>query len=195
MLKTFFIGLTALFLFSCAAVPVDIDYDETVVFTKLHHFAWAGDAPPKSNNEKIDSDTLLHDRLHGEIEAWLARHGYAKTAPGRADFLATYRVLLETRSGTVTSGGYYGYPLGWGGGYYGRPYGGMNYAYPSQYSYDYRQATLIIDMLDPKTRKLMWRGAVNYDAQETLSPEQKREKIAWAVRYILQNFPPQKPAR
>jgi hypothetical protein len=195
MLKAILMGFTALFLYSCTTVPVDIDYDETVVFAKLRNFAWAPDTPPKSNNAKIDSDTLLHDRLHSEIETRLASHGYAKTGPSRADFLVTYRVILENRTATTASGGYYGYPMGWGWGYYGSPYWGLGYTYPPQYTFEYHLATLIIDMLEPKTHKLIWRGAVSYDAQETVSPQQKRQKIAWAVDYILQNFPPQKPVR
>jgi hypothetical protein len=196
MLKQFFYtGMLVLFLSSCTTVPVDIDYDESVAFAALRNFSWAPGPPPKSNNPKIETDTLSHDRLHGEIETWLVGHGYAKTEPGRADFLVTYRVVLENRTETSAYSGYYGYPMSWGWGYYGRPYWGLGYAYPLQSSYDYQLATLIIDMQDPKTQKLMWRGAVSYETQETTSPQKKRQKIAWAVGTILQKFPPGKQAQ
>lgn len=193
--KFFYWGMLVLLLSSCTTVPVDIDYDESVAFSSLHNFAWAPDTPPKTNNPKIDSDTLLHDRLHGEIENWFFAHGYAKTPPNYAHFLVTYRVLLENRTAISSYSGYYGYPMGWGWGYYGRPYWGMSYAYPMQYSYDYQLATLVIDLLNPNTRKLMWRGSVSYEVEESPSPQEKREKTVWAVRQILQKYPPQKPAQ
>lgn len=193
--KFLYAGILVLCLCSCTTVPVDIDYDETIVFSSLHNFSWAADTPPKSNNAKIDSDTLLHDRVHNEIENWLLAHGYAKTEPNRADFLMSYRIMLENRTDVSTYSGYYGYPMGWGWGYYGRPYWGMSYAYPMQSSYDYQVATLIIDMLHPKTQKLMWRGSVSYEVDESNTPQKKRAKIAWAVGHILQKYPPQKSAQ
>lgn len=184
------IMLFAALLVACARVPVDVDYDETVVFSGLHNYAWAPEPLPKSNNAKIDSDTLLHDRLHTELDHWLAARGYSKTAPERADFWLSYTMLLNDKTEIAAYGNYYG---GWG--YYRRPYWGMAYAYPNQYVYQYSEATLIVDMLDPKTRKLIWRGSIAYEVVESTSPEQKRNKIAWAVTHILQNFPPQKPGR
>lgn len=198
MLKNFlYTGTLVLLLCSCVSVPVDIDYDESVIFSALHNFSWAPGVPPKSNNQKVDSDTLLHDRVHGEIENWLTGQGYGKTEPKRADFLVTYRIMVEYRTAISTYGsyGYYGYPFRWGGGYYGRPYWDLTFAYPPPYSYDYQQATLIIDLLHPKTLKLIWRGSTSYEVDESISPQKKRQKIAWAVNHILQKFPPGKQAR
>ncbi|MGR8933023.1 MAG: DUF4136 domain-containing protein [Gammaproteobacteria bacterium] len=194
-IKIFYTVMPALFLSSCTTVPVNIDYDDSVAFATLHNFSWAPNTPPKSNNPNIDSDTLLHDRIHNEVENWLWGHGYAKTEQNRADFLVTYRIMLEYHTDLSTYGGYYGYPFGWGWGYYGRPYWGLSYAYPMAYSYDYQVATITIDMLNPKTHKLIWRGSTGYEVEDTTSPLKKREKIAWAVNHILEKFPPGKQAQ
>jgi hypothetical protein len=40
---------------------------------------------------------------------------------------------------------------------------------------------------------LIWRGSIAYELRESISPEKKRQKTAWAVAHVLEKFPPQTP--
>ena len=56
-------------------------------------------------------------------------------------------------------GGGFGY--GWGGGYgWGYPYGGFGGGYGGNYAdkEHYKEGTLIIDLIDTRTHKIVWRG-------------------------------------
>lgn len=175
-----------LLLNGCSTMQVNVDYDQTVTFDNLQSYAWVPGTPEKSNNPKLDSDTLLHDRIQGAINSWLSVHGYQQKPLQQADFLVAYRVIVEDKTSVTVLNDYYGYPMGWRYGYY-RPYGTQR-----TYVYDYQQGTIIIDIVDPKTRKLMRRGSASDEVREKTTPEKRQQKITEAVDAILKNFPPGK---
>ena len=54
--------------------------------------------------------------------------------------------------------------------------------------YSYRKGTLIIDLMDPKTNNLVWRGWATA-AIDTITLEQTEEIINRAVGKIFRGFP------
>lgn len=72
---------------------------------------------------------------------------------------------------------------------WGRPFGwgvGMSRAW----TYDYNRGSLIIDIVDAKTGKLVWQGVgsgINVD-----SPKSKQKQIPAIVAEIMANYPPVK---
>lgn len=177
-----------LLLFSgCSTLQVNVDYDQAATFDNLRSYAWVPGTPEKSNNPELDSNTLLHDRIQGAINSWFSNHGYEKKPLQQADFLIAYRVIVEDKTSVTVLNDYYGYPMGWHYGYY-RPYGAQR-----TYVYYYQQGSIIIDIVDPKTRKLMWRGSATDDVlRESATPEKRQQRITEAVNAILKNFPPEK---
>ena len=94
-------------------------------------------------------------------------------------------------------GGYGGWGLGWGWGWY-RPW----YAYGAPFGYygnitfadqgHYKEGTLIIDLIDPHTRKIVWRGFGVGEVHH--NPEKDVEDLPKVVDGIidqLQTLPPQ----
>jgi Domain of unknown function (DUF4136) len=178
--------LSALFLSSCSTIMVDVEYDDTLTFNNLHRYSWIPGTPEKSNNPQLDSDTILHDRIRGSINNWFAGHGYEKIDIEQADFLIAYYVTVKDKTKVTVLNDYYGYPSGWGSGYY-RPYGATR-----SYAYEYQQGAIIIDIIDPTTRKLMWRGSATDEVDESKVHEKGHQKIKEAIDKILANFPPSK---
>ena len=176
--------LSSFFLSSCSTIMVDVDYDDSLSFKNLHRYSWVPGTPTKSNNPQLDSDTILHDRIRGSINSWLSGHGYEKTDLEQADFLVAYFVSVKDQTKVTVLNDYYGYPSGWGYGYY-RPYGSSR-----SYVYEYQQGAIIIDIIDPKTRKLMWRGSATDEVNESETPEKRDQVINEAVDKILEKFPP-----
>ena len=57
--------------------------------------------------------------------------------------------------------------------------------------YRYEEGTLILDFMDAKTNKLIWRGAAKAEIDRVNTPGKKDKLIAEAVQKILKSFPPQ----
>ena len=57
--------------------------------------------------------------------------------------------------------------------------------------YTYDQGSLIIDIVEPDSRKLIWRGSATDEVNFSNTPEQKERKINEAVEKLLEPFSPQ----
>lgn len=179
--------LTALFvLYSCAQRNIIVDYDPGASFANLKTYNWVPGTPKKTGNIKLDSNSLMHSRIKTGIDNWLNSHGYKKQQ--QTDFLVTYYMMIEKKTEILVINDYYGYPGDWGYGYYG--YHGYSGGYVRQYVNEYDYGTLIIDIVNSKTQKLMWRGTVGGHVYESERPEKKIARITKAVDRILRNFPP-----
>lgn len=188
--------LLALALAACAStIPVSRDFDPTADFAHLRTFAWAPDAPPPSKDSVVDSDTLLHQRLHNSITSGLLFKGFrqATDADSPADFWVAYRVVMSRRQDVMLYNNYYGYgyygAYGWGGFYGAFPMAGP-WMGPEAIVRDYELRTLVLDILDPKTRKLLWRATAEDYSDNFANPQGKTRHIALTIQQMLQGFPP-----
>lgn len=172
---------------SCSTMTIDVDYNDSLSFTGLKNFDWVPGTPLKSNNPKVDSNTLLHDRIRQEITSWMLSHGYTKNKDEKVDFLIAYQLIVEDKTKITVINDYYDYPMGWGYGYR-RPYGYSGRS--RQHAYEYKEGALIIDMVNPDTKKLMWRGSATDEVSASAKPDKKNKQIKEAVDRILQEFPP-----
>jgi hypothetical protein len=179
----------ALFSLACAAVRVSTDYDDEYDFARLSTFAWLD--PPLREQARADDNapsgdpftrnTLLDKRVRDEVEAWLTSHGYRAARAGESpDFLVRYDLVSRdvTRDSPVfVTGGFgrsgYGYGSGIGYGY--------------SHSTDYQEGTLILDVIDPATQRIAWRGS---GSSESRDPNMKPERLHKSVGAILERFPP-----
>ncbi len=179
---------------ACSSIPVAVDYDKQVDFSRLAHYAWAQDSLPQSGNVIIDSDTLLHDRIHKQLDLWLLTHGYLKTTADKADFLVRYNTLIKNKTGQLISYPYTGYYSGfWPYGYSSYYFSGYAcYTPPQITTYDYQQITLVIDFLNPENKKIIWRGMVSNNINNLRTLKEKDQLIARDINAILSHFPPDK---
>ncbi len=164
--------LPLLLLAACSSVSTNYDYDMSYDFSKLRTYRWA-DIPSRS-----DADPLVVQRVGTAVEAELRAKGYAQ-AEGTPDFLVATYVGRRTRI-QVTDWGY-------GYGPWGRWYGGGGLDV-----YEYEEGTLIVDIVDNRSRKLVWRGTAVRTIDPQATPEEKTEHINEAVARIFESFPPQR---
>ena len=141
------------------------------------------------------SNSITTDAMRDEIRAAFEARGY-RYSPDHADFeitfTATVAPILDVYS--YDFGGYG--PYGYGYGYYGNHYrtwgyGGYGYCCGDGYGYasaSYERSTVIIDAVDPATKKLLWRG------QGTSGPYSESKKfmktLRLAVNKVARKFPP-----
>jgi hypothetical protein len=175
------IAVAALLLAACSSVQVSTDYDPGTDFSVLKTYAWLPRKASTGGDPRLDS-TLLNERIRGAVEAQLAERGYKKTASGRADFLVAYHTAVERKMDVDTIYRGYGYgpdTWGWGGGH-------------ETMVYQYDQGTLLLDFLDRKAHRLLWRGSASAVVSESSTPEKRTALINEAVAKLLDRFPPEK---
>lgn len=167
----------------CQSIRVHTDFDPAISFSSMEQFAWL--EPPRVEGASPFADNdLLRKRLRAAIELRLGARGYRLVeTPEEADFLATYGVVLEDR---IRDDG--GLSIGFGG--YRR------YGYGSVYSgrsiRNYQESTLIIDILDPATEELLWRGWGS-GLLGTRDRDRNDRRLEEGIRQILKRFPPEGP--
>jgi hypothetical protein len=145
-----------------------------------HSFAWMPTASQGKNNMN-NASSLADATIKDAATAALVQKGL-RLNQQNPDLLVMYttKVGLGTKTNYYTPysnpwyGGFgFGYGFGWGWGwryrpyyYYGAPYGyygGLTYAEKEHY----KEGTLIIDLIDTRTRRVVWRGFGVGDAHNT----------------------------
>jgi hypothetical protein len=181
--------LCSLFLFSCSTrFDVGTDFDESYDFSGFRTFALV-------TPENIDSmaDDLMQERVEMAINAQFAARGFVNTTPDQADMVISY--FTTTQEGTdiqvyQSYNNYYRYNSCYRcGGIYARGLPATEVR-----TVEYTQGVLMIDIVDPGTSTLKWRGqtSARFSAREaaTMSAPERTELINSAVLAILNNFPP-----
>ena len=155
------------------AQDVKVDFDKAADFAHFKTFAVKlGTSWNNSISEK---------RVMDEIQQSLVEKGWTATDESKADAIVVVHGATEQKKSlnTFYSGGYGGYGwYGWGGG------GGTATTSVEEYTV----GTLVVDIFDAKTKKLVYRGT----AQDELSNkiEKNQKKLAKASDKLFKNFPP-----
>jgi len=136
-------------------------------FSNYHTFAWM---PPANNGNKRMQNGVADAKITDAATQDLVSKGL-QLSQRNPDLIVNYTTKVGQGAYTTY---YYGYPgwgpgwgwgLGWGwGGRWGwaRPYYyyGSSFAYGPTYAEEghYKEGTLIIDLIDSHTHKIVWRG-------------------------------------
>jgi hypothetical protein len=167
----FFIGFTI----SCASIyGVQHDYDKQVNFANLKTYGWM------PIPEKANINSLNVERVKNAVNAEMKAKGLMMTSDN-PDFLIAEHLGKKDKV-QVTDWGYgYGPHGGYWGGYWGP--GGVS-------TYEYEEGSLILDFVDAKSKKMIWRGVAKAQIDSANTPDKKEKLINEAVHEILKKFPP-----
>jgi uncharacterized protein DUF4136 len=180
--------LAALALVACAKPPVGHDVDPQAALGAYRSFGILAAERSESPPEDPRLGPLLDRHTEEAIGFSLRTRGYELRSSGDVDFLVTYRndVQEEARidSHPVSVG------LGYGTVFYGVGIG-TGWTGPSRATArKVAKGRLVIDVLEPSTRRLVWRGWT----EDTLSPSgDPRRDIFAAVDRVLEQFPQAAP--
>lgn len=171
----------------CATLEVSTDFDPQARFSGLETYRWVKKPQPPTGDPRIDDNSLLDARVHSAVDRHLAARGYRLIAEGRPDFLVGYYVTLDKETSVSVINDYWGYAPVWvHGGFHGHYGLGYSQAFVSTYE----KGTLILDIVKPNGRALMWRGAVSDELVSADSPAARQRQIDAAVEALLARFPP-----
>lgn len=181
------VGLAA-----CSTVHVDSEYDKEANFARFKTFRWV-DAPPVAVGDPRVEDTALQARVQLAVNRELEAKGLRRVESGASDLLVNYYVTVEEKMTGQNVNDKYGYSPGGGwtrGAHQGWAWGLGGYDTPSVPTTYYEEGTVIIDMVDPTTKQLIWRGTattvVNLDSDQ----EVRRQRLNDAIQRIFTQYPP-----
>jgi hypothetical protein len=175
-LKTIQSGLLvcAILLAGCAPIGTNFDYDASWDFDSLKTYQLL--TPPAESG--INSLTL--DRVTNAINSELIARGY-DGVDANPDFQVAYHIGSEQKIEVSD----WGYAYRRRGAYYGGNRSAVDV-------YQYQEGSLIVDIVDTKTHKLIWRGTARKVLDTNPTPEERIATVNAAVAKLLEAFPPTK---
>ena len=170
------VALAALALTGCATtLNVSSHVERGVDFAQFHTYDWGpADALP-TGDPRLDKDPFFQDHLQGAVEKELATKGLGWSTPGMADLLIHYHANISERIDVD------------------RMDRERGYCYADACSppvVEYEAGTLVLDIVDARTNRLIWRGWAQgsvkgmLDSQDTMA-----RQINEAVTRMFMAFP------
>ena len=146
------------------AQKVNVDSDPTAPFASYKTFAWTAGTP--------SPNPLGEQRIHDGVNAQLALKGMMETSAAPDVYVATHLTAREEQE--IVSDGF-GYGPWWGGGF------------TTTRVNTYVKGTLIVDLYDAKTKKMVWRGTATDTASD--KPSKNAKKLTEALEKLFERFP------
>ncbi len=174
MQRLMFALMVMMFLFAgkLSAQQVKTDYDRSANFAQYKTYSW----------EQVKTkDPLDVDRIKSAVNAALAAKGWTQVDSGGDVSI----VSMEITQNQQTLNTFYD---GFGGGWGWRRFGGGGFGEATTTTETYKVGTLVVDLFDSKTKKLLWRGT----SSDTLSDNSNKniKNMDKGVEKLFKQFPP-----
>jgi hypothetical protein len=145
-----------------------------VNFQQYRTYDWGpADALP-IGDPRLDNNPFFHDYLQGSVEKQLAAKGLVRSTSGDADLLLHYHASVNHRfevHGVDRQNGYC-------------------YADCEPQVIEYEQGTLVLDVVDAETKKVVWRGWAQDSVEGIIDNQERLERqIGEAVTRMMRRFP------
>jgi hypothetical protein len=160
----------------CATLNVGSQLRHGTSFAAYRTFDWGpADALP-TGDPRLDADSSFKDHMTGAVERGLAAHGMQLAAPGETpDLLVHYHANVTRRIDVNRADRQYGY------------------CYDEDCAVtvaDYEAGTLVVDMVDTRTNRVVWRGWAQRSLDGVIDhPDRLEQVVERAVAKMLAEFP------
>jgi hypothetical protein len=185
MKKTCIILFVCLLLFGCARVSVNYQGEVPARIAEVKAtYGWYDELPP-SSDVRIDNPTIIKF-VRDSVDKRLAEMGYKRVTVNDAEYLIAWFGNVEEEVKDVDVVSYYardGYRYALGA----RPENSK----AGKVQNIFTRGTLILDVLDPATREVVWRGSATNTILEGDKGDLPRIKryIDTSVAKILETLP------
>ena len=155
----------------CSTIRVETDFDPDADFELFKTYKWIEHA--KKTDSAMMKDPLIRSHIIDAVENEMDAKGYFKAVNEKPDFLIAFYAGSRKKVDVT----HYHYRYGRWGRFAGRDISVRKY----------KEGTLIVDIIDAKTRQLAWRGW----ARSVLhGRENAAEDIKASVNKMLGRYPP-----
>jgi len=168
-------ALATLAVTGCATMTVSSHVQSGIDFGRYHSFEWGpADALP-TGDPRLDKDPFFQDHLQGAVEKGMAARGLARGTAGDADLLIHYHANVAQRVDINAADRSRGYC------YQDDCQAGV---------LEYEAGTIVLDLVDRKTNKVIWRGWAQESLERVLDNKDRMEHdINEAVSRMLARLP------
>jgi hypothetical protein len=160
----------------CAPMRVSSHVDRNLDFTRYQTFDWGPADTLPAGDPRLERDAFFQDHIQGAIERNLAARGFARAAAtATPDVRVHFHAVIDRRIAANQ--------LDSQSGYCSRNDCQTGVS-------EYEEGTLVVDMIDVRTNRLVWRGWAR-DSVEGVLDNQDRlaRKIDDAVRLMFMRLP------
>lgn len=166
----------------------DYDYDQEFNFASLKTYRWYDDVRASQLSEYRHFNGS-DKRIREAVDQELRRKGLVEGEGDNVDFWLNYQKSSQkTQRISGQDGGVHG---GVGMGTYGNSVGVGYSTGPSVRVYE--DGTAILDVIDAKTRKIVWRGIAEGRLKNDRDLSDKRRATVEVASRLLAAFPPETP--
>lgn len=167
---------------TAAAQKFSYDYDRSLDFQKFRTFSWMPNiTPPMPMNVQPE---VVDRWIRQAVEEQLTAKGMTQSDPAQADLMISYLTFAQATMSSQEADAQDINRLPYG---HWRPF-----AATLPDSRLRTEGTLIVDLVDPKTQKLVWRGQVKDAMKDPGNPDKLRKKIEKLAPKLFKKFPPKK---
>ena len=139
-------------------------------FSKYHSYKWVDIEKGAHPNQIVDA------QIKQAVDEQLSTKGLTKTTDDKADLYVGYQIAVDQEK-QWNAYGMGGGPR-WGGGMATATQSSINIG------------TLVLDMYDPGTKKLVWSGSAAKTMDPSSNQEKNQKSLNKAMEKLLKNYPP-----
>ena len=158
---------------ACAATTVHSYIDRGVDLQRYRTFAWGPSAALSTGDPRLDNNEFFDTRVRLQVEKALTSRDFDKTTSEAPDLLVHYHASVTQEIDVRTLD--------------------RDYRYSEIASYEpyvYDAGTLFVDLVDPRTNRLIWRGWYQASIDGVIDDQRLLEgRIDDAVARILNRLP------
>jgi hypothetical protein len=167
--------LAAVTLAACAPITVSSHLERTATFDDYITFDWGPRDGLPTGDPRLDNNAVFNDYLQGAIEKHLALKGFVRAAAGEPDVLVHYHANVSQR--VEVSQNHYGNATTYD-------------AYEPRVT-ELELGTIVIDMIDARTDRLVWRGWTQQSIAGVIDNQVLlEEQTLKGIAKLMQQLPP-----
>lgn len=187
MNKLFTLLIATVLITSCSSLKITYNMDKEVDFSQYKTYSYHG-----WDSSSTHINKFLRNKIEFAFADELGDRGLIFDPLDQGDIVISLFLVVNKEKSTTAyndyyAGSSYGYRPGWGYGYggYGTPYayGGVTYE-----EHVYYNGTLVCDVFDRVTKKLVWQGVVS----KAVEPSDQGKFIGKTVGRLMMKFPLEK---
>lgn len=174
--KSIIVTFVIVFLSACASLRTTSDFEKGTDFSQYNSYQIV-----YIDNEKAGIDEINLKRITRAVKNELSKKGLGEKSD--ADLQVYLHAMITNKAMAIASTGYYGgyAPYRWGR----IGYGAADTTIDVE---EYKEGTLVVDLVDSKNESLVWQGLVSGTIKE--NPKDREKNINNAVARLFEKYPP-----
>ena len=158
----------------CAPITVGAHLERGVNFAEYVTYDWE---PPDNlpvGDPRLDNNPFFNDYLQGAIERRLAAKGFERAQGQQPDLLVHYHATVSQKLDVYRADSHLGYC----------------YDNCDQQYVEYEQGTLVLDIVDTRTRRVVWRGWAEQSLSGVIDDQDRLQtEVERGVERMMQRLP------